>query len=91
MKQLGKPCPVVLFSGRPLVIPQLVEQADANERRTHAQLQLNNAQLDQQKAILASLDVQENQLKAQVQAADAQLKLAQNNLDYTRIVAPMNS
>jgi membrane fusion protein (multidrug efflux system) len=67
---------------------QLVEQADANERRTNAQLQLNNAQLDQQKALLASLDVQENQLQAQVRAAEAQVTLANNNVDYTRIVSP---
>ena len=32
-------------------------------RRTTAQLALNKAQLDQQKALLASLDVQENQLR----------------------------
>ncbi len=67
---------------------QLVEQADANQKRTDAQLQLNDAQLDQQKALLASLDVQENQLKAQVTAAQAQLDLARNNLGYTRIVSP---
>jgi membrane fusion protein (multidrug efflux system) len=67
---------------------QLVEQADANEKRTNAQLQLNVAQLDQQKALLASLDVQENQLKAQVRGAEAQVALAGNNVDYTRIVAP---
>jgi membrane fusion protein (multidrug efflux system) len=42
---------------------QTVEQADANARRTDAQLELNKAQLDQQKALLASLDVQENQLQ----------------------------
>ena len=48
---------VKTFSGT----PQLLEQADANEKRTAAQLQLNNAQLDQQKAQLASLDVQEKQ------------------------------
>jgi membrane fusion protein, multidrug efflux system len=51
-------------------------------------LQLNEAQLDQQKAQLASLDVQEKQLAAQVGAARAQVKLARNNLDYTRIVSP---
>jgi membrane fusion protein (multidrug efflux system) len=67
---------------------QLVEQADANKQRTEAQLMLNNAQLDQQKALLASLDVQENQLKAQVSSAAAQLMLAQNNVAYTRIVSP---
>jgi membrane fusion protein, multidrug efflux system len=67
---------------------QTVEQADANEKRTQAQLALNNAQLDQQKALLASLDIQENQLQAQVRAAEAQVTLAQNNMDYTRIVSP---
>lgn len=67
---------------------QLLEQADDNEKRTAAQLQLNSAQLDQQKALLASLDVQEKQLAAQVKAAEAQVQLARNNLDYTKIVAP---
>ncbi len=67
---------------------QLVEQADANEQRTGAQLLLNQAQLDQQKALLSGLDVQEKQLQAQVQAAEAQVTLARNNLDYTRIVSP---
>ncbi len=69
-------------------LPQLVEQAQDNEARTSAQLLLNKAQLDQQKALLASLDEQEKQLQAQVLAAEAQVKLAQNNLDYTRIVSP---
>jgi len=67
---------------------QLVEQADANERRTTAQLSLNNAQLDQQKALLASLDVQENQLQAQVRGAEAQVTLARNNIEYTHILSP---
>ncbi|HYZ63867.1 MAG TPA: HlyD family secretion protein [Acetobacteraceae bacterium] len=67
---------------------QLVEQATANQKRLSAQLQLNMAQLDQQKAVLDSLDVQERQLAAQVQAAQAQEQLARNNLGYTRIVAP---
>ncbi len=67
---------------------QAVEQSDDAEQRTHAQLMLNNAQLDQQKAVLDSLDVQQKQLAAQVQAAEAQVKLAQNNLTYTKIAAP---
>jgi membrane fusion protein (multidrug efflux system) len=67
---------------------QLVEQADDNEQRTAAQLMLNNAQLDQQKAVLASLDVQEKQLAANVRAAEAAVALAHNNLEYTRIIAP---
>jgi membrane fusion protein (multidrug efflux system) len=68
--------------------PQLFEQAEGNEKRTTAQLSLNNAQLDQQKALLASLDVQEKQLEAQVHAAEAQAALARSNLDYTRILSP---
>ncbi|TDH60904.1 HlyD family secretion protein [Dankookia rubra] len=68
--------------------PQLVEQADANEKRTAAQLALNTAQLDQQKALLAGLDVQQKQLEAQVRAAEAQRDLARNALGYTRITAP---
>jgi membrane fusion protein (multidrug efflux system) len=67
---------------------QLVEQADANERRTAAQLLLNHAQLEQQTALLAGLDVQQMQLQAQVRAAEAQLTLARNNVEYTRILAP---
>jgi membrane fusion protein, multidrug efflux system len=67
---------------------QLVEQADDNEKRTIAQLALNNAQLDQQRALLASLDVQEKQLDAQVHAAEAQAALARNNVGYTRILSP---
>jgi len=70
--------------------PQQVEQATANQSRTDAQLQLNEAQLDQQKALLASLDVQENQLKAQVRSATAQLDLARNNLAYTHIISPVD-
>ena len=68
--------------------PQAVEQAEANERRTAAQLQLNNAQLDQQKALLAGLDVKEKELAAQVLGAEAQVQLARNNLGYTRIISP---
>jgi membrane fusion protein (multidrug efflux system) len=67
---------------------QLVEQAEDNERRTNAQVELNLAQLDQQKALLASLDVQQNQLQANVRAAEAEVTLAGNNVDYTRIVSP---
>jgi membrane fusion protein (multidrug efflux system) len=67
---------------------QRVEQADDDAKRTKAQLQLNGAQLDQQNALLASLDVQQEQLAAQVRAAEAQMALARNNLAYTRISAP---
>ncbi len=65
--------------------PQLAEQADANDKRSNAQLKLNQAQLDQQKALLAALDVQEKQIQAQVRAAEAQVA---DNVRYTRIVSP---
>jgi membrane fusion protein, multidrug efflux system len=68
--------------------PQAVEQADANHKRTVAQRQLNVAQLDQQKALLAAIDVQEKQLEAQIAAAQAQVQLASDNLGYTRIFSP---
>ena len=70
--------------------PQAVEQADANEKRIGAQLMLNNAQVDQQKGLLASLDVQQKQLTAQLDAAEAQVKLARNNLGYTEIRSPVD-
>ena len=67
---------------------QNVEQADDNQLRTAAQLMLNQAQLDQQKALLASLDIQERQLTAQVHAAESAVALARDNIDYTEIRAP---
>src|SRR5271154_1601068 len=67
---------------------QLVEQADDNSKRAIAQRRLNEAQLDQQKAVLAAIDIQEKQLKAQIKAAEAQVALASDNLRYTRILSP---
>ena len=67
---------------------QLVEQADDNAKRAIAQRRLNDAQLDQQKAALAAIDIQEKQLKAQIHAAEAQVALASDNLRYTRILSP---
>jgi membrane fusion protein (multidrug efflux system) len=69
---------------------QNVEQANANDQRTQAQLQLNEAQLDQQKSLLDALDTQEKQLAAQVLAARADVDLATDNLGYTRIMAPVD-
>jgi membrane fusion protein (multidrug efflux system) len=70
--------------------PQLTEQADDNDKRANAQLKLNEAQLDQQKALLAGLDVQEKQIQAQIRANEAQVALATDNLRYTHIVSPAN-
>jgi len=69
---------------------QRVEQAANSARRSSAQLVLNSAQLDQQKAILASLDAAQGQLEAQVHAAEAVATMAQNNLNNTRILSPVN-
>ena len=68
--------------------PQAVEQADDNIKRARASRQLNEAQLDQQKAALAAIDVQEKQLRAQLRAAEAQIALAADDLRYTRIISP---
>jgi membrane fusion protein, multidrug efflux system len=68
--------------------PQTVEQADANLKRAVAQRQLNLAQLDQQKALLVAIDIQEKQLHAQLSAAEAQATLAADNLGYTHIFSP---
>jgi membrane fusion protein, multidrug efflux system len=70
--------------------PQALERAEADEKRFAAQLLLNTAALDQQKALLDSLDVQEKQLAAQRDAAEAQVQLAQNNLRYTQIRSPVD-
>ena len=67
---------------------QLVEQADDNAKKAIAQRRLNDAQLDQQKAALAAIDIQEKQLRAQIHAAQAQVALASDNLRYTRILSP---
>jgi membrane fusion protein, multidrug efflux system len=67
---------------------QLVEQADDNAKKAIAQRRLNEAQLDQQKAALAAIDIQEKQLRAQIHAAEAQVALASDNLRYTRILSP---
>ena len=67
---------------------QAVEQADDNAQRAIAQRRLNEAQLDQQKAALAAIDIQEKQLKAQIKAAEAQVALAADNLRYTRVLSP---
>jgi membrane fusion protein (multidrug efflux system) len=65
--------------------PQRVEQVDANKKRTATQIMLDDAQLDQQRALLDGLDVMETQLTAQFTAARAQAQLAGNNLGCTQI------
>jgi len=69
---------------------QLVEQADAAAAKAAGSLSLSRAQLLQQEAVLTSLEATERELAAQVAAAEARLKLAGDNLGYTRILAPVD-
>src|SRR5205823_7138481 len=67
---------------------QKLEQAVADEERLRATLMSRQADLETQRRQVAVLDAQENQLKADISAREAAVKLARINLDYTRIVAP---
>ena len=67
---------------------QKLEQAVADEERLRATLISRQAELDTQRRQVAVLDAQENQLKADMSAKEAAVKLARINLDYTRIVVP---
>ncbi|WP_052699458.1 HlyD family secretion protein [Hyphomicrobium sp. 99] len=69
---------------------QRVEQADSGARRSEAQLILSKAQRDQQKTVLASFDLAQVQLEAQLRAAKAAAALAQNNVTNTRILSPVD-
>ncbi|MET0313450.1 MAG: HlyD family secretion protein [Hansschlegelia sp.] len=79
-----------LLDNRIAGTPQAVEQADANEKKTAAQLDFNRAGRDQQKASLDSLDAQEKQLGAQLAGAKAQVRLAEINLGDTQIRSPVD-
>jgi len=67
---------------------QKLEQAVADEERLRATMMSRQAELDTQRRQVAVLDAQEKQLKADMSAKEAAVKLARINLDYTRIVAP---
>jgi membrane fusion protein, multidrug efflux system len=69
--------------------PQKVEQADAEAKRLAATLASKQAELDEQQRQFAVLDTQELQLRAEAKAKQAALDLAQINLGYTRILAPV--
>jgi len=68
--------------------PQRLEHAIADYERYRATLIGRQAEIDTQRKQVAVLDAQEAQLKADMLAKEASLKVAQVNLDYTRIVAP---
>jgi membrane fusion protein (multidrug efflux system) len=65
-----------------------VTARQAEQQRAHAQLASRTAEVDAQIKQRAVLDAQEQQLKADLSAKQEALKVAQTNLDYTRIVAP---
>jgi membrane fusion protein (multidrug efflux system) len=60
----------------------------AEQQRAHAGSSGRSAELDAQNKQRAVLDAQEQQLQADLNAKEEALKVAQTNLDYTRIVAP---
>lgn len=60
----------------------------AEQQQARAQLSSRSAEVDAQIKQHAVLDAQEQQLQADLNAKQEALKVAQTNLDYTRIVAP---
>ena len=60
----------------------------AEQQQARAQLSSRSAELDAQIKQVAVLDTQEQQLQADLNGKQEALKVAQTNLDYTRIVAP---
>jgi membrane fusion protein (multidrug efflux system) len=70
--------------------PQITEQAIDNEEHAAATLSLNRAQLDQQRQQLNVLESQMQQARATLEVQQAAYKLAEINLGYTRITAPVN-
>jgi len=69
---------------------QLVEQAVDNEKRAKATLDLNRAQLEQQRQQINVLDSQAKQAHATLGAQKAARDLANINLGDTRIVSPVD-
>ncbi|HEU4766573.1 MAG TPA: HlyD family secretion protein [Pyrinomonadaceae bacterium] len=61
---------------------------EAEQQRVRAQLMSRTAEVDAQVKLRSVLDTQEQQLQADLSAKQEVLKVAQTNLDYTRIVAP---
>jgi membrane fusion protein (multidrug efflux system) len=65
-----------------------VNLRQAEQQRARAQLLSRSAEVDAQIKQLGVLDAQTLQLQADLNAKQEALKVAQTNLDYTRIVAP---
>jgi membrane fusion protein (multidrug efflux system) len=67
---------------------QKLEVAEADYNRLAATLTSREAELETQRKQVDVLDAQQTQLVADLRAKQASLKVAQVNLDYTRIEAP---
>jgi len=67
---------------------QRVEIAVADHERYQATMVGREAEIEIQRKQVSVLDAQESQLVAEIASKQAALKVAQVNLDYTRIVAP---
>jgi membrane fusion protein (multidrug efflux system) len=65
-----------------------VSLREAEQQRARAQMMSRTAEVDAQVKQRAVLDAQEQQLQADLSAKKEALKVAQTNLDYTRILAP---
>ncbi|MDT4967217.1 MAG: rane fusion protein multidrug efflux system [Acidobacteriota bacterium] len=65
-----------------------VSLREAEQQRTRAQSLSRTAEVDAQVKQRSVLDTQEQQLRADLSAKQEALKVAQTNLEYTRIVAP---
>jgi len=65
-----------------------VSLREAEQQKARAQLTSRNAEVDAQNKQRSVLDSQEQQLLADLNAKKEALKVAQTNLDYTRILAP---
>lgn len=69
---------------------QIADQALNAYQHSRATLDLNRAQLDQQRQQIPVLETQEAQARATLRAQQAALDLARINLGRTRIVAPLD-
>ena len=65
-----------------------VSLRQSEQQRARAQLSSRSAEVDAQVKQRAVLDTQQLQLQADLNAKQESLKVAQTNLDYTKIVAP---
>jgi len=65
-----------------------VSLRQSEQQRARAQLSSRTAEVDAQIKQRAVLDAQELQLRADLNAKQESLKVAETNLDYTKIVAP---